>query len=96
MPCRSPDYRRADADHEFETERAYCTAAEAFVQPTQADVRSGACDGPARPRPFVMFKYCPRVPSNACCRGARPRVRKGDDTERKCCGSQAWPKAQGC
>jgi hypothetical protein len=38
MTCPHLDYRREDADHEFDTERAYCTAVESFVQPMRADI----------------------------------------------------------
>ena len=34
--CEYLEYR--DGDGEFDTERAYCTAVEAFVQPMRADV----------------------------------------------------------
>jgi len=44
MPCPYLDYRREDADHEFETERAYCTAVDAFVQPMRADICTGRYD----------------------------------------------------
>jgi hypothetical protein len=44
MPCPYLDYRREDADHRFETERAYCTAVETFVQPMRADVCNGRYD----------------------------------------------------
>ena len=36
--CPYLDYREADDGNEFETERAYCTAVEAFVQPMRADI----------------------------------------------------------
>lgn len=42
--CPHLDYRRADADHEFDTERAYCTVAERFVQPMRADICNGRFD----------------------------------------------------
>ncbi|WP_101294914.1 hypothetical protein [Halegenticoccus soli] len=36
--CPYLEYRRESGGKRFETERAYCTAAEAFVQPMRADV----------------------------------------------------------
>lgn len=38
MPCPYLDYRAADDERSFGTERAYCTAAERFVQPMRADI----------------------------------------------------------
>jgi hypothetical protein len=38
MACPYLEYRHEDADHEFDTERAYCTAVESFVQPMRADI----------------------------------------------------------
>jgi len=38
MTCPFLDYRRESEDRAFETPRAYCTAAETFVQPMRADV----------------------------------------------------------
>lgn len=38
MTCPFLDYRAAAGGREFDTERAYCTAAEQFVQPLRADV----------------------------------------------------------
>ncbi|MFB6108769.1 MAG: hypothetical protein ABEJ82_08020 [Haloplanus sp.] len=38
MTCPHLEYRLEDDDHRFETARAYCTVAEAFVQPMRADV----------------------------------------------------------
>lgn len=38
MTCPYLAYRSAAGDLEFGTERAYCTAAELFVQPMRADV----------------------------------------------------------
>jgi hypothetical protein len=38
MACPYLSYRDADDDHEFDVERAYCTAVDAFVQPMRADV----------------------------------------------------------
>jgi hypothetical protein len=38
MSCPFLAYRTGDADHEFDTPRAYCTAQESFVQPMRADV----------------------------------------------------------
>jgi hypothetical protein len=36
--CRHLEYRASDGDQEFETARAYCTAADRFVQPMRADI----------------------------------------------------------
>ena len=43
MPDRCPylAYRRATDEQEFEEPRAYCTAAERFVQPMRADICNG-------------------------------------------------------
>lgn len=38
MTCPFLDYREASADREFDVARAYCTAADRFVQPMRADV----------------------------------------------------------
>ncbi|WP_430505230.1 hypothetical protein [Haloparvum sp. PAK95] len=38
MACPYLAYRSATDDREFDTERAYCTAADKFVQPMRADV----------------------------------------------------------
>ena len=38
MVCPYLEYRREDDDRQFDTERAYCTAAAAFVQPMRADI----------------------------------------------------------
>ncbi|WP_029601949.1 hypothetical protein [Halococcus hamelinensis] len=38
MPCPYLSYRAAAGDHEFETERAYCTAVDRFVEAMRADV----------------------------------------------------------
>ena len=38
MACPYLEYRDSDADHEFDTDRAYCTAVDAFVQPMRADI----------------------------------------------------------
>ncbi|WP_424018362.1 hypothetical protein ACOZ4N_02570 [Halorientalis pallida] len=38
MVCPYLAYRREDAEHSFDTDRAYCTAAETFVQPMRADI----------------------------------------------------------
>ncbi|WP_160134201.1 hypothetical protein [Halococcus salsus] len=38
MSCPYLSYRAAAGDHEFDTERAYCTAAERFVEPMRADI----------------------------------------------------------
>jgi hypothetical protein len=38
MPCPLLDYRSAGPDREFDAARAYCTAAERFVQPLRADI----------------------------------------------------------
>lgn len=36
--CKYVEYRREADGEEFDTERAYCTAAERFVQPMRADI----------------------------------------------------------
>ena len=36
--CPHLDYRRETDDQSFDTERAYCTIAEKFVQPMRADI----------------------------------------------------------
>ena len=38
MTCPFLDYRDSSADREFDEARAYCTAAEQFVQPMRADI----------------------------------------------------------
>ncbi|MFB6083072.1 MAG: hypothetical protein ABEJ94_02375 [Halorientalis sp.] len=38
MACPYLTYRDGGPDHSFETDRAYCRAAETFVQPMRADV----------------------------------------------------------
>ncbi|MEZ3114321.1 hypothetical protein RYH80_00070 [Halobaculum sp. MBLA0147] len=38
MACPHLSYRESDADHDFDTERAYCTVVGRFVQPMRADV----------------------------------------------------------
>ncbi|MFB6101072.1 MAG: hypothetical protein ABEJ73_00720 [Haloplanus sp.] len=38
MSCPYLDYRDAAGDHQFDTERAYCTAVDSFVQPMRADI----------------------------------------------------------
>lgn len=38
MTCPYLEYHRTTDDREFETERAFCTAAETFVQPMRADI----------------------------------------------------------
>jgi hypothetical protein len=38
MTCPYLDYRDESEDGSFDTARAYCTAAETFVQPMRADV----------------------------------------------------------
>lgn len=38
MTCPYLDYRDESGDRSFETPRAYCTAADRFVQPMRADV----------------------------------------------------------
>ncbi|MCU4802525.1 hypothetical protein OB920_19355 [Halobacteria archaeon HArc-gm2] len=38
MTCPFLDYRDSAGDRTFDTARAYCTAAERFVQPMRADV----------------------------------------------------------
>jgi len=38
MACPHLTYRSGDGDHEFDTERAYCTVADRFVQPMRADI----------------------------------------------------------
>ena len=36
--CPHLDYRRETDDHSFDTERAYCTVIDEFVQPMRADI----------------------------------------------------------
>jgi hypothetical protein len=38
MVCPYLEYHASDDDRSFDTERAYCTAVDAFVQPMRADV----------------------------------------------------------
>lgn len=38
MTCPHLEYRREAGDQTFDTERAYCTAAETFVEPMRADI----------------------------------------------------------
>lgn len=38
MTCPHLDYRRADGDRAFDTERAFCTVVGEFVQPMRADI----------------------------------------------------------
>ena len=38
MTCPYLEYRRSADDREFDEARAYCTAAERFVQPMRADI----------------------------------------------------------
>jgi|AntDeeMinimDraft_4_1070355.scaffolds.fasta_scaffold00372_14 hypothetical protein len=38
MTCPFLDYRDSAGDRTFDTARAYCTAAERFVQPMRADI----------------------------------------------------------
>lgn len=38
MACPHLEYRREAGDQSFETERAYCTVADRFVQPMRADI----------------------------------------------------------
>ena len=38
MTCPYLDYREESDDQSFETPRAYCTAADRFVQPMRADI----------------------------------------------------------
>jgi len=38
MACPYLDYRRADGESAFETERAFCTLTDEFVQPMRADI----------------------------------------------------------
>ena len=38
MTCPYLEYRRESDDRSFDVARAYCTAAETFVQPMRADV----------------------------------------------------------
>jgi hypothetical protein len=38
MVCPHLEYRREADDHTFETPRAYCEVAAAFVQPMRADI----------------------------------------------------------
>ena len=36
--CPYLEYRRADDEHDFDAERAYCTVEKRFVQPMRADI----------------------------------------------------------
>lgn len=38
MACPHLEYRRESEDRSFDTERAYCTVADRFVQPMRADI----------------------------------------------------------
>jgi len=38
MPCPHLAYKNESDDHQFDTIRAYCTAAKRFVQPMRADI----------------------------------------------------------
>ncbi len=38
MTCPHLEYRREAGDQSFDTERAYCTVAESFVEPMRADI----------------------------------------------------------
>jgi hypothetical protein len=38
MACPYLDYRDEGEDRSFDTERAYCTAVDAFVQPMRTDI----------------------------------------------------------
>ncbi len=38
MPCEFLEYRDEAGDQAFDTERAYCTVVDEFVQPMRADV----------------------------------------------------------
>lgn len=38
MTCPFLAYRTDDADHDFDTPRAYCTIADRFVEPMRADI----------------------------------------------------------
>ncbi len=38
MTCPYLEYRDSDDEHEFETERPYCTVADEFVSPMKADL----------------------------------------------------------
>jgi len=38
MACPYLEYRKADGARSFDHERAYCAAAETFVQPMRADI----------------------------------------------------------
>ena len=42
--CPHLDYRRSGDGREFETERAYCTVVDRFVQPMRADVCNARYD----------------------------------------------------
>jgi hypothetical protein len=44
MTCPYLEYRAADGERSFPTERAYCTAAGRFVQPMRADVSNDRYD----------------------------------------------------
>jgi len=42
--CPHLTYRREDDERSFDTERAYCTVVDRFVQPMRADVCNARCD----------------------------------------------------
>lgn len=44
MPCPFLEYRATAGERDFERERPYCRAAEAFVQPMRADICSERYD----------------------------------------------------
>jgi hypothetical protein len=67
MTCPHLTYRRSDEDHEFESDRPYCTVAEAFVSPMRADVcndRHG----------FDHASDCPTFPDDEATSGGEEAV----------------------
>jgi hypothetical protein len=38
MTCPYLNYQQSDEEHEFENDRPYCTVADSFVSPMQADI----------------------------------------------------------
>jgi hypothetical protein len=44
MACKFLEYHEESGDQTFDTERAYCTVVDEFVQPMRADVCNGRYD----------------------------------------------------
>jgi hypothetical protein len=42
--CPHLEYRREDNEHSFDTERAYCTVVDRFVQPMRVDICNARFD----------------------------------------------------